>query len=126
MNKSQLPFVGMMAAISVMATGPMFGSAFAQQYGGFYVPGRQPFPTLGRQNPSVDNDQTTTYPPPSWGSPQAPNWGHYNHALGQSGWQVDESIRPPVAGGTILNPSQANSPFDNPRTGATLFLPKDT
>ena len=65
------------------------------------------------------------YYAPQWGRYGQGVWGQYNGNLGST-WQYDRTLAPTEPQGSILQPNQVGSAFENPRTGSGLFRPADT
>jgi hypothetical protein len=74
------------------------------------------------QSGSLSSSSST----PAWGQLGTTTWGTYSGVIGQNGWNYDQTMRPNEPVGSVLNPNQIGSSFDNSRTGATLFVPQDT
>ncbi len=67
-----------------------------------------------------------TYGNPQWGQTGTPTWGEYQSSIGQNGWSGVAARNQVPAGAPVLTPNQANTNFQNPRTGMTLFTPQDS
>ncbi|MGC1466253.1 MAG: hypothetical protein WA792_11025 [Pseudolabrys sp.] len=83
---------------------------------------------LGSAGWSTTYAQTTqfngqTYGNPQWGQPGVPAGGQYQNSIGQNGWTGGGV---PNAQAPVPTPNQANTNFQNSRTGETLFTPADT